>query len=167
MEEQNCFLCEEMGCEYTCRNVTQNKVEYYCSLGCLFLAIRIDRVAKAIEFIRNRIRVFSNLRDSIKEDSKEEEFHLEWKGILPFVYGWLMFYLALKRQDTRSRLEKLFNLAVKKNQEVFNELDGNQRFKEKFPQLFHAVSKHLVKASLDKTEELIDLITNDFESETV
>jgi hypothetical protein len=161
MAEQNCFLCEKGG-EYTCRYVTQKKVEYYCSLECCVKAIGIDKVTKAMEFTNKEIRAFSNLRDSIKNEPDG------WKRILPFVYGWLMFYLALKRRDTRSRLKRLFDLAIRKNQEVFSEIDGDKVFKEANPAVLLVLTKYLIKHTQELTEELIDLFaTTDSESETI
>jgi hypothetical protein len=68
-----------------------------------------------------------------------------------------MFYLAVKRRDTRSRLKRLFDLAVRKNQEVFSEIDGDKVFKETNPAVLLVLTKYLVKANQDITEEFIDL----------
>jgi hypothetical protein len=161
MAEKNCFLCKKKCSEYTFRYETPNKVEYYCSLECCVTLIRIEKLTKGHNFIVKETRAFTNLRDSIKNQPDG------WKMILPFVYGWLMFYLALKRRDTRSRLKHLFDLAVRKNQEVFSEIDGDKVFKETNPAVLLVLTKYLIKHTQELTEELIDLFaTTDSESET-
>jgi len=159
-----CEFCDNEGCSIMTHNTVTKEYSFYCCLECCDAGILLDKITRASDLTNKRIQQLSALRDEIKE----LKFSPEWKGILPFVYGWLMFYLAVKRRDTRSRLEKLFNLAVKKNQEVFSEMDGNQIFKESFPPLFHIISKNLVKDKLDDIAVLIDLFaTTDSESDSV
>jgi hypothetical protein len=159
-----CEYCDKEGCSLMTQNTVTKEECFYCSFECCAKGMASDKIDKGIDLTNKKIKQFSDLRDEIRK----LKFSPEWKGILPFVYGWLMFYLAVKRRDTRSRLEKLFQLAIKKNQEVFSEMDGNQIFKDSFPPLFHIISANLVKDKLDDLAVLIDLFaTTDSESETV
>ena len=160
-DDINCEVCNKKGCFVATEGIVTKKRAYFCSKDCANSAILLEEYTFGIEFYTKEIRALTKLRDGIK-------VYPDLKIILPFVYGWLMFYLALKRRDTRSRLERLFNLALKKNQEVFAEVDGNKEFKEQNPHVFNVLTKYLVKATQDKTEHFIDLFaTPDSATETI
>lgn len=155
MANMLCEFCDKEGCSVmTTNEVTQDHC-FYCCLECAEAGILTDKIKRATELTNKKIQQFSDLRDEIKR----LKILTECKAVLPFVYGWLMFYLAVKRRDTRSRLERLFQIAIKKNQEVFLEMDANKRFKQSFPPLFHIVSMNLVKDKLENIEILIDLFS--------
>lgn len=161
-DDINCEVCDKKGCFVATEGIVTKKRAYFCCRDCANSAILLEEYTFGIEFYTKEIRALTKLRDSIKENPEE------WKIILPFVYGWLMFYLAVKRRDTRTRLKRLFDLALKKNQEVFSEVDGNKEFKEKNPHVFNVLTKYLVKANQDKTEHFIDLFaTPDSLTETI
>jgi hypothetical protein len=146
-----CKFCDMAGCTIMTQNTVTKEDCFYCSFECCAKGMASDKIDRGIDFTNREIRAFTNLRDSIKNEPDD------WKRILPFVYGWLMFYLAVKRRDTRSRLKRLFDLALKKNQEVFSEIDGDKVFKETNPAVLLVLTKYLVKANQDITEEFIDL----------
>lgn len=164
MANMLCKFCDKEGCSVMTENAVTQEHCFYCCLECADAGILLDKIERGTELTNRKIQQFSDLRDEIKA----LKILSDWKGVLPFVYGWLMFYLAVKRRDTRSRLERLFQIAIKKNQEVFLELDANKRFKQSFPPLFHIVSMSLVKERLDDIKILIDLFaTTDSATETI
>jgi hypothetical protein len=158
MANIRCKVCNEKGCDVMTQNKVSKELSFYCCRECADEAMRI----KFSGFINREIEGLTDLRDNIKEQTTD------WKRLLPLVYGLLMFYLALKRRDTRSRLERLFDLALKKNQEVFSEVDGDTEFKEENPAVLLVVTKYLVKATQDKVVMLIDFFaTTDSVTETI
>lgn len=152
MASMLCEFCDKDGCSIMTQNTKTQEFRFYCCQECCNASILLEKISDGIEYTNREIDALTHIRDFILWTKSDE-----WKKVLPFVYGWLMFYLALKRRDTRSRLKHLFDLAVRKNQEVFSEVDGNKDFKENHPVLLIALTKYLVKAKQDIAEEFIDL----------
>ena len=147
-----CDYCKKQGCSIMTEKIETKGLNFYCCLKCADSAIHLERFSKGFIFMMKEIEAFSNLRDSIKAEKNSD-----WNRTLPFVYGWLMFYLALKKRDTPSRLKRLFQIALKKNQEIFSDIDGDKEFKEENPRLMFALTKYLVKNNQDIAGEFIDL----------
>ena len=157
----HCEFCDEEGITITAQNTMTKELTYYCCKDCANASILLKEITEGIDYYNREISALTKLRDCIKGDPED------WKRILPFVYGWLLFYLALKRRDTRSRLQHLFEIALKKNQEVFSVIDGDTEFKEENPHVLLVLTKYLVKATQDKVVRLIDLFTTGSVTETI